>query len=171
MLAYRLLYLTSLVTFSFGALTFSALLVLYVRERGARRKRATSVLPAFTAICAAAFLVNLALQIAAAANAGDRWTAGLSLAVAIATSLLPPCMFHLVYSPEARQLPAEFFWRWVVYLLYPASLAIGIAKFVPGSPDWLNWAPAAALGMAAALGLTAQILSSRKITIAERHQR
>ena len=37
MIAYRLLYLLSLVTFSFGALTFSALIVLYVRQRRVQR--------------------------------------------------------------------------------------------------------------------------------------
>ena len=43
MLAYQLLYLASLMTFTFGALTFSVLALFYWREKRLRRTRAGSL--------------------------------------------------------------------------------------------------------------------------------
>jgi hypothetical protein len=174
MVAYRLLYLASLVTFSFGALTFSALIVLYVRERGARKKRPVSVLPAFTLICGLSFLINLALQIASAGGAGVGLIAGLSIALDVATSLVPPCMFHLIYAPEAGHLPAAAVWRWLLYLSYPASLSIGVVKGTADAGLWSDvnmTAPAMALGSAAILALIVNLRSRRSVTVVERHQR
>lgn len=176
MVAYRLLYLASLVTFSFGALTFFALIVLYVRERAVRAKRPVSILPAFTLICGLSFVINLALQIASAAGAGTRPVAGLSLALDLVTSLIPPCMFHLVYAPEARHLPAASTWRWLLFLAYPVSLAVGIAKgasdagFYAGA-EVLDAAPAIALGISALLTFAVQLRSRRELTTVERHHR
>src|SRR5580658_5328624 len=163
MVAYRLLYLASLVTFSFGALTFSALILLYVRERAVRTLRPVSVLPAFTLICGLSFVINLALQ----AASGTGLTAGLSLTLDAVTSLIPPCMFHLIYASEAGHLPAARWWRWLLYLSYPASLAAGIAKGVSDAgiesdADVLSAAPAIALGSAALLAFAVQLQSRRE---------
>jgi signal transduction histidine kinase len=176
MVAYRVLYLASLVTFSFGALTFFALIVLYARERAVRTRRPVSGLPAFTLICGLSFVINLALQIASAAGAGTRPVAELSLALDIVTSLIPPCMFHLIYAPEARYLPAASVWRWLLYLSYPVSLAVGIAKGASDAGifsdlDGLDAAPAIALGTAALLAFAVQLRSHRNLTTVERHHR
>ena len=162
MIGYRLLYLASLVTFSFGALTFSALLMLYVRQGGARKNRA-SVLPVFTLICGLSFLINLAFQIASAA--GGEIGPALSLALDATTSLIPPCLVHLVYAPEARHLRGARLWRWLVYLLYPISLAIAVVE------SELSAAPAVALGSAALLALLMQSLSPRNLSTLERNHR
>src|SRR5580658_2659153 len=168
MKAYSLLYLTSLVTFSFGALTFSALTVLYVREWAARRRRRGSVLPAFTLICAFSFLINLAVQAVAD-------SIGLTLALNVATSLIPPCMFHLIFAAERHDLPAARAWRWLLRAFYLASAGMGVAKgladtgLVPiqGGDQDAAWfgvfspAPAIALGLAALLALAAQFASRR----------
>jgi Histidine kinase len=163
----RVLYLASLVTFGFGALTFSALTLAYVRQGGARR-RAGSILPAFTAVCAVSFVVNLALEIAVAADAAPGWTFGLDFALDLSTSLLAPAIFHLIYAPEAKDLAR--WWRWVVFLFYPASLAVAAIKGF-WSPDWLGLAPAAGLGVAAGLGLAAQTASRREMAGLDRVHR
>src|SRR5580658_1865579 len=168
MIAYRLLYLASLVTFTFGALTFSALIVLYLRERAVRPQRPASILPALTLICGLSFLINLALQIASTAGAGTRSVAGLSIALDIVTSLIPPCIFNLVYALEARHLPAAPWWRWLLYASYPLSLAVGIAKGasdagIYSGPDVLDAAPAIALGSAALLAFAVQLQSRREL--------
>ena len=70
MVAYRLLYLASLVTFSFGALTFLALILLYARQRGVRKR--ITVLPAFTVmvpVCTAVMLALLSVKVPLQAGA------------------------------------------------------------------------------------------------------
>ena len=119
-------------------------------------------------ICGLSFLINLALQVTSASGFGE--AAGLSLALDVATSLIPPCMFHLIYAPEARDLPFAPLWRWVLYFSYPASLAIGIAKGISDA-DVLSAAPAIALGSAAVLAFAVQFLSRRELTEVEHHHR
>jgi len=142
------LYSASLVTFTFGALTFLVLVVMYWRDRARRR---APVLAAFTLALAASFVINLTLQIV--------WIPAFDFALRVVTSLLPALIFHLVYSPEQRHLPAPKVWRWTVIAFYPASLAVG-----------LN-APAIALAAGAALGLTAQFVSRRVLDAHARHHR
>ncbi len=142
------LYGASLVTFTFGALTFSVLVVMYWRDR---HRRHTPVLAAFTLALAASFVINLTLQVA--------WAPPLELTLRTVTSLLPALIFHLVYTPEAGHLPAVKVWRWLVIAFYPASLTAG-------------WnAPAIALGAGAALGLAVQIFSQRVLDGRTRHHR
>jgi hypothetical protein len=171
----RLLYLASLVTFSFGALTFSALIVLYAREPSQNRRR-HSALPIFSVICAISFLVNLALQIATAADAPTASISILSFTLDLSTSLLAPAIFHLVYAPESNHLAPS--WRFVLYFLYSSGLIIGVLIAVldvgylaPENSDWLISSRAATLGLAAALAITVQFRSVRPLTNLERSHR
>ena len=172
---YKLLYLASLITFTFGALTFSVLASFYWRERRLRRRtgvapRATasgSVFPAFTAVCAAAFLVNLLRQIAAAVNGDSGWVTGLSLALGIVTGFVPPLLFHLVWAEEA----GPSLWRigrWGLPGFYVLSAAAAAVKgledaelVATGWSDQLDRLPAAMFGAAGALGLAVQLLARR----------
>src|SRR6478609_11423141 len=101
MSADQLLYLASIIVFTFGALTFSVLTVVYWRERPSRRQAGSGmVLPTFTLVCAAAFLTNLLLQTASAMDLESGWTNGLTAIGDAAASLLPPMIFHLVFAGE-----------------------------------------------------------------------
>src|SRR5258708_7846993 len=103
MLGYRLLFLASLITFTFGALTFSVLTLFYWRERRLRRRPASGlVFPFFTVACASAFLINLLLRIIAALAPESNWATGLLLALALVIGVLFPLLFHVVYADEER---------------------------------------------------------------------
>ncbi|SPF36579.1 membrane hypothetical protein [Candidatus Sulfopaludibacter sp. SbA4] len=178
MLGYKLLYLASLITFTFGALTFSVLALFYWRERRLRpQPDGGSVLPAFTVVCAAAFLINIARQVAAALSEDSAWVTALTLALGVVTGFVAPLLFHLVYAEERGDLPKPRLWRWVLAGFYALS---GIAAVVRGlegaelvSTGWgeqLDSLPAVMLGAAGALGLAVQTLSRRLPKPARRHQ-
>jgi two-component sensor histidine kinase/uncharacterized membrane protein YuzA (DUF378 family) len=76
-------YLASLIVFTFGALTFTVLAVSYWRERQPRRGR---VFPAFTLLCAAAFVSNLL----------SRELPSLGVLRELAVGILPAVLVHLV---------------------------------------------------------------------------
>jgi anti-sigma regulatory factor (Ser/Thr protein kinase) len=179
MLGYKLLYLASLITFTFGALTFFVLTLYYWRERRLRRQRGSGlVFPALTVVCATAFLLNLLLQIPAALNADPTWVAGLTLALGFVTGLLPPLLFHLMYSEELRELPGRRLWPWLLATFYALS---GLAALLRGLEDidlvstgWgdqLDTVPALMLGTAGALGLLVQVLSRRALNPMQHHHR
>src|ERR1039457_3832894 len=129
MLGYQLLYLISLFTFTFGALTFSVLTLLYWRQRRLRMHSAGGlVFPAFTLVSAAAFLMNLLLRIAAAANEESAAATGLTLALGLATGLLPPLLLHLIYCEEEPGLPARKAWPRALAGFYLACAATAVAK-------------------------------------------
>ncbi len=179
MLGYKLLYLASLITFTFGALTFSVLTLYYWRERRLRRQRGRGlVFPALTVVCATAFLINLLLQIAAALNADSAWVTGLTLALGLVTALLPPLLFHLIYSEEMANLRGRRLWPWLLAGFYAmsgaAALVRGLEDIDVVSTGWgeqLDLMPAVMLGAAGALGLLAQALSGRSLKPVERHHR
>ena len=56
---YRLLEITWLTVYAFGALTFSTLALFYWGERHRGKRRPHTALPAFTLVCAIGFLINL----------------------------------------------------------------------------------------------------------------
>ena len=179
MLGYKLLYLASLITFTFGAATFFVLTLYYWRERRLRRQRGRGlVFPALTVVCATAFLINLLLQIPAALNADSNLVAGLTLALGLVTGLLPPLLFHLIYSEELRELPGRRLWPWLLAAFYALS---GLAALLRGLEDidlvstrWgdqLDSVPALMLGTAGALGLLVQALSRRSLKPVECHRR
>lgn len=140
------LYAASLVTFAFGAVMFSVLVVLYWRG-----KRRSPVLAAFTLALAASFVINLALQVV-------DWPP-LSTALNVVTALLPALIFHLVYAQEARDLPAAPVWKWMVIAFYVLSVTLG----------WNR--PAAVLSAGAGLALAARLLSRRQLDRRGNHYR
>ena len=161
------LYVISLITFAFGALAFAVLVLMYLRQRTAR---SGGPLAAFTAVCGAAFVINLALQIVSARQIDSPLVSALALILAVTTSLLPPLVFHIVYAKERAHLPSRRLWGFALLALYAAFLAAAVLTG-PDSPEWLNDVPAASLGISAALAIAAQIVSSRAMDTAALHQR
>jgi len=179
MLGYQLLYLISLVTFTFGALTFSVLTLFYWRQRRLRpRPAGGAVFPAFTVACAAAFLMNLLLRTVAAGSEDSAAATGLSMALDLATGMLPPLLLHLIYRDEEPGLPARGAWRCALVLFYLASAATAVAKGLSDAnvlddrwSDRLDSVPALRLAVAGILGLAIQVLSRRHTAAAERRHR
>ena len=166
MTGYELLYLASLITFTFGALTFSVLTLYYLRER---RLRGAPVFPAFTIVCAAAFVMNLVLQAMAAYGLDAPWVTVLAPLQSVITGLLPPMLFHLVYAGEASCL-AGTAWKWLLAGFYPISVAASLISSV-SEAAWAGAAPALVLGTSGALGLLVQYRSTRNPRLAGRSLR
>ena len=179
MLGYKLLYLASLITFTFGALTFSVLTLYYWRERRIERQPGRGmVFPTLTVVCATAFLTNLLLQIAQALEASSIWVAALTLALGLVTGLLPPLLFHLIYTEEQPELPGHRLWKWGLSGFYALSGLFALLRGLEdaelvstGWGDQLDNVPALMLGAAGALGLLVQVLSRRSLKPAERNHR
>ncbi len=169
------LYLASLITFTFGALTFSVLAATYWRERRKGGPPAGErVFFAFTLVCAAAFVTNLALRGSMAFGAWPAAITGLSLVLAVATGLVPPLIAHVIYREEGSGRG----WKWALAGFYglagAGSLLHGLndAELLGG--DWgdsLELVAPIALGAAGAGGLLLQILSRRKLSPAGRRHR
>jgi signal transduction histidine kinase len=171
MLGYQLLYLISLVTFTFGALTFSVLTLFYWRERRLRiHPRGGLVFPAFTVVCAAAFLLNLILRIAGEDSPA---AAALSVALDLVTALLPPLLLHLIYREEESGLAARPMWAWAVSSFYALSAAAAMLSHVSDRwADWMDSAPAIRLSVLGVVGLAMLVVSRRKSTdVGRRHRR
>ncbi len=179
MLGYRLLLLASLITFTFGALTFSVLTLFYWREKKPRRQAgAGPVFRAFTVACASAFLINLMLRIIGALDAESRWAVGLSLALVLVAGLMPALLFHLVYAEEEQGLRRRNAWQWLLRTFYTLSIVAALAQGLNDSElaatplgDQLDNAPALFLGSAGALGLLLQMFSRRQLNLVERRHR
>jgi hypothetical protein len=177
-MAYKLLQLVSLITFTFGALTFSVLTVFYWRQRRLRSAGGGFVFPAFTVACASAFVLNLGLRIADALDTESRWVTGLTLTLEIVTAILAPLLFHLIYQQEEPSLRHQRAWRWLLYAFYFFSAVAGLAQGLEDSElvttgwgDQLDKAPALLLGSAGALGLLVQVFSRRILNPADRRHR
>ncbi len=167
-LEYNLLWAASQATFVFGALAFSTLTLFYWRQRWGRPqsgRTVSRVLPALTLVCAAAFVLNLALQ----ADPRLEW---LNPLLDLVTGLVPALLIHLVMEEEGsgpRWLPAAFY---AGSAALAAAVAANDAGWSPaGWADRLESAPAAALGVAAIAGLVLQAQSRRPLNAAERRLR
>jgi len=176
MLSPKLLYLASLITFTFGALGFSVLVLMYFRQRRLREVGGGAVLRAFTAVCAVAFLINLALQITSAQAVDSPLLTALTFLLGLTTSLLPPLVFHLVYAKEAQGLSHRRAWMCVLLAFYGASVVTALLKgladteLIDGTlADGLSIAPAVGLGISTALALTVQFCSRRLLNSSERN--
>jgi len=154
--AVGLFQLASLVTFSFGALTFVVLSVLYWRSP----KRTRGVFPVFTFVCAGSFGVNLAL----AALPPESAAAGaLVLPLKLLTGLLPPLITHLACGGGRSR------WRVVLAAFYAVSVALSLfqgledAELIStGWGDALDQTPAAMFVIAGTLGIAMQTGSGLK---------
>src|SRR5579883_2386041 len=175
----QLLYLASVVVFTFGALAFAVLTAVYWRERRLRSRAGFGrVFPAFTLVCGAAFLTNLLFQCATALNAAEGWGIALSWARHMTAGLLPPLLFHVVLTGERQYLARPQLWRPAPALFYAAGVAAAICQSLDEqewfSTDWsavLSKLAAALFGGAAALGLVVQATSKRALKPQERRHR
>jgi signal transduction histidine kinase len=183
MSADRFLYFASVIVFTFGALTFCVLTAVYWRERRQRKEAGGElVFPAFTLVCATAFVTNLALQTASALGIGSWWVTAAGLAMTLATGLLPPLLFHVIYDEEQARVPGRRLWRWLLAGFYAASAAGALLEgledreaILTGWSGVLDKLPAVMFGVAGALGLAMQISadsrSTRALKPAERRHR
>ena len=167
MFDHKVLDLVSLISFTFGALAFSVLVLMYFRQRHSGRS-GSKVLAAFTAVCAAAFVANMALRIASVQAVDSPLIPVLAMLLGFTTSLLPPLVFHLIYAKEAHQLSRPRLWMLLVAIVYAASAGAALLKglddanlWAGGLAEWLASTPAVSLAMSAALALAAQIFSRR----------
>jgi len=130
---YRILGSLSLAVYAFGALAFSALTVTYWRERRARSQGAGSVvLPAFTLVCATAFVLSLARE----------WYPLPVFGVLqdLAAGVLPPMCVHLAWNLGGKQTR-----RVAIAALYTMPIAVQLAaEFSDAFEDGPAWVLAAA---------------------------
>src|SRR5580698_10401495 len=138
MLDHQVLDLVSLIGFTFGALAFSALVVMYFRQR----RSGSRVLAAFTGACAAAFLTNIALRIVSVQAIDSPMVPFLAIVLGLITSLLPPLVFHLIYAQRAENLPRRSLWKSLLVTMYAASLTTALLKGFNDAnlwtAEWLN---------------------------------
>jgi signal transduction histidine kinase len=150
----------------------------YWRERRVRPQEGGLVFRVFTLVCAAAFVLNLALQAVGAQNSDSAWATAFTVGLELVTGLLPPLLFHLVYAEESRYLPWRRWWPSLLRGFYGLSVLAALAKglddtdAIAGWTDGLDAARALLLGAAGALGLAVQLLSRRRLNALElRHRR
>jgi signal transduction histidine kinase len=169
MFDHKVLDLVSLIGFTFGALAFSVLVLMYFRQRQAARS-GSRVLAAFTGACAAAFLTNMVLRIVSIQAIDSPLVPLLATVLGLTTSLLPPLVFHLIYAKEVQDLPHRRVWRFLLAMVYAASATAAVLKgldeanlWAGGMTEWLASASAMSLGISAALALGAQLFSRRPL--------
>ena len=129
----------TLATIVFGALTFSVLALFYWRER---RFRGRSPFAVFTAVCAAAFSINLLLRMFPAA------AVPLTVALDLAAGLISPLLLHVVLEDRARPVRIAYY---AIALCAAAALALDDLDLI--SAPFRDQIPAVMLGAAALLGL------------------
>jgi hypothetical protein len=122
MFDHKVLDLVSLISFTFGALAFSILVLMYFRQRQSARPGAR-VLGAFTAVCAAAFVTNMALRIVSIKAVDSPLVPALAMVLELTTSLLPPLVFHLIYAKEVLDLPRRALWRFLLAFCWQPSMS------------------------------------------------
>jgi signal transduction histidine kinase len=169
---YSLLDLASLAVFTFGALAFATLTVFYWGERR-RRPGKPTVFPAFTLVCAAAFVSNLLLQVL-----NPPLTSKAVLVRDLTTGLIPLLILHVVFEAESRSLAKPRLWRGILAAVYSGGAGSALLRGLDESGlvtiPWgepLYRAPAATLAVASALGLLLPAFSSRPLTPGERAHR
>lgn len=169
MAGYEILYLLSLVIYTFGAVSFSVLAVSWV----VWGRKAAAPLTAFTATCAVAFVANLLLIAANLHLPGSRWTAALGIAMELATALLPVLQFHVIWSQERTGLRGDGAWKVVLVALYvwSAGGALVRATATAELADNLDVLPAIELGLMGAAGLAVLTLTRRAAKPQEIRQR
>jgi signal transduction histidine kinase len=176
MTADKLLYLASLVVFTFGTLTFSVLAISYWTERLRRpaepKPRKPTVFPFFTLACAAAFLINLLFQAPVLQRLEAEWVLWLVVARHLAAGLLPPLVLHLIFEINA---PGDRSWRYTLAAVYAMAILLSAAQgldetglFLLPAGAWLRKAPAIMLCATGILGIAIEISSRRRVPAAGR---
>src|SRR5262245_7819273 len=161
MIEYQLLHLASLVTFTFGAMTFAVMVWAYWRKASEVKLR-FSAFTFFTGACAAAFLLNVVLSLWAVMEIETAYVTGLTFALAIVTALLPPSLFLVIYAVEAPELKNRTLWSVFVAGFYGVSILGAVADELTDVE--LDYLPAAALMVTATAGLIVQVLSRRELS-------
>ncbi|MBZ5575365.1 MAG: hypothetical protein LAP40_02255 [Acidobacteriia bacterium] len=139
MAGYDTLYLLTMATITLSALMFSVLALFYWRER---RTRPPSVFAAFTVVCAAAFALNLLLRLV------PRAQTPLTVALDLATGMVPPLLLHLVLQAGRRFVLAGFY-----AIAVAAAVAAGLDDLDLVTASSRDLLPALLLGGAGILGL------------------
>lgn len=171
MTADKLLYLASLVVFTFGTLAFSILAVSYWTERLRRpaggEPRKPTVFPIFTLACAAAFLLGLLFQTPVLRWLDPQWVLWLVVARHAAAGLLPPLLLHLVFEINA---PHRRRWRYALAAVYAAAVLLSLAQgldetglLVLPVSSLLRRTPAILLCATGLLGMGIEISARRRV--------
>jgi two-component sensor histidine kinase len=160
MMDYSLLDLASLVVYIFGALTFSILTIFYWGER---RRTRRSVFPAFTLVCATAFLSNLMFRVVTLHIAFPA-----VLVHSLIAGIIPPLVLHLVFENEGMKAPV---WRWVLAAVYIVGLLSNLLRGLDIWSEYLYRAPAINLALASSAALVMQLASRHPMTPRERAHR
>ena len=174
----RVLDISSLVVYVFGALAFSTLVLFYWGERRRGKNLASTAFPAFTLVCAIAFLSNLLFQTGIPQSAAA-WTEAALLAIrGMAVGLMPPLIFHLVLESRGTEPATQGIWRCLRTALYAAGAGISVAQVLQDNRhfpaplvDYLYRAPAVELAAAAVMGLLFQAVSGRPSHAGQRAHR
>ena len=128
----------TLITATFGALTFSVLTIHYWRSRSSRRD---PVFAAYTLVCAAAFLINvLARMKPAVGNSVRRRSRSCN-------GLVPPLLFHLVSGTADPRLRIAFY-----VVSSAAALAMALDDVTAVTVPFRDQVPAMMLAAAGVLG-------------------
>jgi len=162
-----------LVGYTLGALAFCVLSGLYLGKYLRRPATGSRVaLPAFTLVCAAAFLGNLLNQ------AGILQGEWLVLVRNLAAGLVPPLLLHMILETEASGLKEPRLWRRILAGFYIAGAACAVTRalnetgwLLTPAGDALDDAPAALLAAGGVLGILLQAASRRTVRAGERTHR
>jgi signal transduction histidine kinase len=136
---YDAVYVVTLITTTFGALTFSVLTIHYWRSRSSRRD---PVFAAYTLVCAAAFLINVLARIK------PLWETPFAAALDLVTGLVPPLLLHLVSRDRSPRLRIAFY-----VVSSAAALAVMLDDVSVITVPFRDQIPAILLAAAGVLGL------------------
>ncbi len=84
--------------------------------------------PFFTVICALAFVLNLAVRFAGAYRPDSVLTNAIAAVLDLATGLLPPLLFYLIYAEEKPGLASRRLWDGLLAAFYAIGVAAAAAQ-------------------------------------------
>lgn len=165
----RVLILTSLLVFTFGAVSLAAVFVLWLREAREQKPQLLDwIHGAVIFVCAVWFVLNLVLTLAILSPGPVSLKLQLSL-LAVAF-LFPPLIMHVYYLDYQPNLSSARIWKYLIAAAYLASLPLlflcflhvfRILKFAPGEGDRLSVA-LFALFIVAAIFSVAVVFNARR---------
>ncbi len=121
----RILTVFSLIIFSFGAISYGALLLIYLRQRWEGSIPADSpVMVGVTLLGTVWFLLNLVVVAVELTHQPSVWKFyGLMMSVAL---LFPPLVMDIYLSPEEPYLRRRIIWRGTVRVTYAVSWGLAV---------------------------------------------